>query len=34
MIILGGDVLEDELKLMIEKSYNLIKPKDKKRREN
>ena len=27
MIILGGDMPEDELKLMIEKSYSLIKPK-------
>jgi predicted DNA-binding protein (MmcQ/YjbR family) len=26
-VIIGGDVPEDELKPMIEKSYNLIKPK-------
>jgi predicted DNA-binding protein (MmcQ/YjbR family) len=29
-ITLGGDVPDDELKQMIEKSYNLIKPKAKK----
>jgi predicted DNA-binding protein (MmcQ/YjbR family) len=27
----GGDVPEDELKRMIERSYDLIKPKERKR---
>ena len=26
-VVIGGDVPDDELKLMIERSYNLIKPK-------
>ena len=30
-VSLGGDVPEDELKLMIERSYDLIKPKARKR---
>jgi predicted DNA-binding protein (MmcQ/YjbR family) len=30
-ISLGGDVPEDELTRMIERSYNLIKPKERKR---
>jgi len=33
-VTLGGDVSEDELKRMIERSYNLIKPKVRKRRNN
>jgi predicted DNA-binding protein (MmcQ/YjbR family) len=30
-VALGGDVPEDELKRMIERSYDLIKPKERKR---
>lgn len=32
-VIMGGDVPEDEIKRMIESSYNLIKPKVRKRPE-
>jgi predicted DNA-binding protein (MmcQ/YjbR family) len=33
-VVIGGDVLEDEIKRMIERSYNLIKPKARKRNED